>query len=315
MSLKVIFMGTPEFAVPSLEALKENGYDIKLCVTQPDKPSGRGNKITYCPVKAFAIDNNIDVLQPETVKTPEFADKLRSYNPDVLITAAYGKILPKDVLEIAPLGCINVHASLLPKYRGSAPIWWVILNGESETGVTTMFTDVGMDTGDILLCEKIEIDDSINTGELYDKLADLGAKVLIQTLKELEEGILQRKPQDGSIATYAPMIKKEMGLIDWAKASKAIHNQVRGLNPWPSAYTFYQGKRMKIFRTELVDSVAVKDIAGRIISVSDKGILVSTGDGAILITEIQFDSSKRLSVMDYLRGHNITENVILGQEY
>lgn len=310
--MKIVFMGTPEFAIPSLDMLVREGYNVAAVVTQPDKPKGRGNKLSPPPVKIYAMEKNIPVLQPEKVRTGEFAERLRELAPDLFITAAYGRILPADVLSIPPLGCINVHGSLLPKYRGAAPIQWAVINGESKTGITTMYTDVGMDTGDMLLKGEIDISQDMTTGDLHDKLSDLGAEVLKETLKILKEGTLKREKQCEAEATYAPIIKKETGQIDWSKNSKDIHNLVRGTNPWPGAFTEYKGEKMKVWKTEMVkkDKSGLKP--GTICGVGKDGIIVAAGDGLVRILEVQFESCRKMCVEDYLCGHEINEGEILG---
>ncbi len=316
--MRIIFMGTPDFAVPSLQALIDAGHDITLVVTQPDKPKGRGNKMAMPPIKELALAHNIPVYQPEKVKNDAFVETLNSYKADLMITVAYGKILSEAALQATPLGCINVHASLLPKYRGSAPLWWVIINGEEKTGITTMYTDVGMDTGDIIDVAEFPIPEDMTVGELSDAMAVLGAKTLLVTLQKLQEGTLQRTPQDDALATHAPMIEKQLGQINWSSMTREIHNLVRGTNPWPVAYTFYEGQRMRVFRTnpktEMMWQKAEKEKPGTILKVSDTGILVATGDGQILIEEVQVDSGKRMSVKDYIRGHHICEGALLGSE-
>jgi len=305
-------MGTPEFAVPSLDMLIKEGHDVVAVVTQPDKPKGRGNKMCCPPIKEYAIEHKIDVLQPTKVKTSEFTEKIKEINPDLLVTAAYGKILPKSVLDIPKYGCINVHGSLLPKYRGAAPIQWSIINGEKVTGITTMYTDVGMDTGDMLIKGEIEINEDMTAGELHDKLSVLGAQVLKETLKELQEGRLERIAQCDSDATYASMMTKETGCIDWTKSSKEIHNLVRGTNPWPGAYTFYCGKKMKIWTTCVLCEDKHNINAGTICKVGREGIVVACGTGKVNIKEVQFDSCRRMCIEQYLCGHKLDEGEVLG---
>jgi methionyl-tRNA formyltransferase len=326
MGLKIVFMGTPAFAVPCLDMLVKEGYEVAAVVTQPDKPKGRGNKLSTLPIKEYALNQGIEVLQPEKIRTAEFEAKIKDINPDLLVTVAYGKILPKTLLDIPDLGCINVHGSILPKYRGAAPIHWAIINGEKETGITTMYTDIGTDTGDMLLKKFVAITDKMTVGELHDQLSIVGAEVLKDTLIQLQNGNLKRTPQDNTEATYAPMIKKDTGLIGWNKASVDIHNLVRGTNPSPGAYTFYKGERMRIWATEVLNgfqsetkpgcmasSAAERnDQPGCIMKVDKDGLIISTIDGSIKITEIQFDSSKRMSVEEYIRGHRISEGEILG---
>lgn len=312
-NLKIIFMGTPEFAVPSLEMLLAEGYEVAAVITQPDKPKGRGNKLSAPPVKEFALKHGLNVLQPSKIKTAEFVEQIRELKPDLLITAAYGKILSKELLEVPVHGCINVHGSLLPAYRGAAPLNWAVINGEKTTGITTMFTDVGLDTGDMLLKSEIDIGHDMTVGELHDKMAVLGAEVLKNTLVKLKNGTLVRIPQDDSISSYAPMMTKELGLIDWNKTVLQIHNLVRGTDPWPGAYTFLNGNRMRIWRTDAACRGTDGEPAGKIARVDSNGILVKCSDGYILIKEVQFESSKRMNVSDYIRGHQINTGEILGE--
>ncbi|ACL75881.1 methionyl-tRNA formyltransferase [Ruminiclostridium cellulolyticum] len=312
--MKIIFMGTPEFAVPSLEMLINEGYNVIAVVTQPDKPKGRGKKLAAPPVKEFALEHGIKVLQPAKIKTPEFVEQIRELGPDLLITAAYGKIISKDMLDVPPLGCINVHGSLLPAYRGAAPIHWSIINGEKVTGITTMFTDVGLDTGDMLLKRELEISSDMTAGELHDEMAILGAEVLKDTLIHLKNGTLVRSPQDDALSSYAPIITKEVGLIDWNKTVQQVHNLVRGTNPWPGAFTFINESKMRVWKTCIVDfGNSQEHCPGEIVSVDDKGILVKCCDGYIMIKELQFDSSKRMKVRDYIRGNKIDTGEKLGK--
>ena len=312
--MKIIFMGTPDFAVPSLKALIEDGNQVCMVVTQPDKPKGRGNKLAMPPVKEFALNHGIEVYQPEKVKNEEFINKLAECKADLIVTAAYGKILSEEALKTTPHGCINVHASLLPKYRGAAPLWWVIINGEEKTGITTMLTDKGMDTGDILEIDEFKIDENITVGELSDKMSELGAVTLIKTLNKLKKGTLTPIKQNDSEASYAALIDKTMAEIDWNKTSQEIHNLVRGTNPWPVAYTFFKGNRIKIFRTQLIkDYVTDQEaVPGTILQVSNEGIFAKTADGVILIKEIQMDSSKRMEVKEFIKGHKIEDGIIMG---
>jgi methionyl-tRNA formyltransferase len=317
--MKIVFMGTPEFAVPSLDMLVKEGYNIAAVVTQPDKPKGRGKKLAAPPAKEYALEKGIPVLQPEKVKTPEFVNELRSINPDLLVTVAYGKILPADVLNIPRFGCINVHGSLLPKYRGAAPINWAIINGDKVTGITTMYTDIGMDTGDMLLKSEIEITDDMTAGELHDELSLLGAKVLKDTLIELQNGTLKRIPQSNEEATYAPMMKKEIGKIDWTKPAREIHNLVKGTNPWPGAFSYYKGERIRIWKTRASQdetNVAAQSGAcqankpGTIYRIEKDMLRIATGDGTLEVLEIQFDNGRRMSIQEC--WHNMDEGEILG---
>ena len=310
--LKIVFMGTPEFALPTLEALIKH-YDVICAVTKPDRPKGRGNKLTPPPVKVFAQERGIPVCQPENVKTPEFTQQLREYGADLFVTCAYGKILPQSVLDLPRLGCINVHASLLPKYRGAAPLWHCVLNGEREVGVTTMFTDIGMDTGDILLKEKTEIDSDTTMGEVHDRLAEMGGRLIVRTIEALLTGTLIRIPQNDAEATYAPMVSKEDAEIDWKKTAEAIHNLVRGMNPFPVAHTKLEGAPLKIYRTRIVDESVVNQQPGMVLQ-SEGGILqVACGKGILEILELQAASSKRMAADAYLNGHPIPKGLVLGR--
>lgn len=316
--MRIVFMGTPEFAVPSLDMLVKNGYNVVAVVTQPDKPKGRGNRLASPPVKEYALKAGIEVLQPEKVKTGDFTGKLREIAPDLLITVAYGRILSQEILDIPVLGCINVHGSLLPKYRGAAPIQWAVINGEKVTGITTMFTDIGMDTGDMLLKREVEIGEEETAGELHDRLAVIGAEVLRDTLEELKKGTLKRIPQPSEEATYAPMINKETGRIDWNKTPAEIYNLVRGTTPWPGAYTFYKGERMRVWKianpnlAKNNDASCTDAVPGRVLKVGKDGITVQAGSGTAKILELQFDSGKRMTVEQYLAGHKIDEGEVLG---
>lgn len=305
--LNIIFMGTPQFAVPCLEMLVCENYNVRAVVTQPDKKRGRGNKVSYCEVKEFAVSKNIEVLQPERVKNnAQFISYIRDINPDLIITCAYGKILPKELLDIPQYGCINVHASLLPKYRGASPINKVIIDGEKETGVTTMYTDVGMDTGDILLSESVKIDEDMTASKLHDILSTLGAKVLKETLIKLQNNELVRTPQDNSKACYAGMMDKDTGKINWESNATTIHNLVRGTNAWPVAFTYYKNQKLKIWKTKLIQGKTDKP-CGTILKVSKDGIDVATKDGIIRILELQAPSKRKMEVSDYILGNNVEE--------
>ena len=302
-------MGTPEFAVPSLSALIGAGHEIAAVVTQPDRPSGRGKVLTPPPVKTAAEAAGIPVLQPAKIRTEEFFTKLLSYSPDLICVTAYGRILPKSILDLPRHGCVNAHASLLPKYRGAAPINWAIVKGESVTGVTTMLMDEGMDTGDMLLKREVSIEDD-DTGEtLSRKLSIVGGELLVETLALLEEGRLSPEKQDESLATYAPIIKKEDGLIDWSLPARDIRNLVRGMLPWPGAYTSLGGKMLKIFRAAVWEG---EGRPGEVIK-SGGGILrVATGEGALDVLELQIEGGKRLETAAFLAGRKIPEGAILG---
>ncbi|NLM14110.1 MAG: methionyl-tRNA formyltransferase [Epulopiscium sp.] len=314
--MKVVFMGTPDFAVPSLQKLIDEKYYIAAVVTQPDRPKGRGKKMVAPPVKELAVKYDIPVFQPERVRNPEFIETLRSIAPDLIVVIAFGQILPKEILDIPTYGCINVHGSLLPKYRGAAPIQWAIINGEKITGVTTMFMDEGMDTGDMILKREIPIEPEYTAEDLHDIMAPVGAELLKETLDELIRGNIKREKQDENEATYAPMLKKENGLIDWSQPSCKIINLIRGLSPWPSAYTFYKDLMIKIWKAEVYNKTYEHNTTGEIVEIiKNKGLVVKTGDSSLLITEIQAPNGKRMTVEEYLRGHDIEQNTILGSHF
>ena len=280
-------------------------------VTQPDKPKGRGKKLGMSSVKELAIENNIPVYQPVKARDKEFIDKIKSLNPDVIVVVAFGQILPKEILEIPKLGCINVHVSLLPKYRGAAPINWVIINGEEKTGVTTMYMDEGLDTGDMILKTEVNLDENITAGELHDKMMNIGAETLKETLRLIEEGNAPREVQNHEEFSYAPIMNKSLGNIDFSKSAREIHNLVRGVNPWPSAYTTYNDVIMKVWKTKVLDEKSTKDV-GTIIDVSKDGIKVSTIDNVLLIEEIQMPNKKRMLVGEYIKGNTIETGLVLG---
>lgn len=313
--LKILFMGTPDFARESLEAVYNAGYEILGVVTNPDKPKGRGMKMVASPVKEFALEKGLTVYQPEKVrKNEEFIEKIKSLNPDVICVVAYGKILPKEILEIPKYGCINVHGSLLPKYRGAAPIQWAVLNGDKETGVTTMYMDVGMDTGDMILKEKVEVGEDETTGELWDRLSKIGAKLLVETLKQIEEGTAPREKQ-GEEFTMAPMLNKEMSKINWdEQTAQNIKNLVRGLNPIMGAYTFLDEKKIKFWKVDIAkqdeiiaDNIEILKNGTVILSNPKDGLFIKTKDGILKVLEIQGENAKRMSIGDFLRGNSIEE--------
>lgn len=302
MSLRVVFMGTPDFAVHSLESIIEAGHNIHAAVVQPDKPKGRGMKLVFPPVKETALKYGIKVLQPSSLKNKEIQDEIISFNPDVIVVVAYGKILPKAILDIPRYGCINVHASLLPKYRGAAPIQWAIINGDKVTGVTTMYMDEGLDTGDMILKKEIEVKEEDTAQSLHDKLAMEGGRLLAETLARIEQGSAPRINQAGNW-TYAPILRKEDGLIDWSKGSTEIRNLIRGLNPWPGAYTYLEnGCLIKIWKVEEQGNDSRKE-PGKIVQADHKnGLLVSTGSGVIKILELQPESCRKMTACEYLIG-------------
>ena len=307
-------MGTPDFASESLKNLYEAGHEILAVVTNPDRPKGRGMKVIASPVKQYAIEKNLKIYQPEKVrKNQEFIDEIKSLNPDVICVVAYGKILPKEILEIPHLGCINVHASLLPKYRGSAPIQWAVLNGEKETGVTTMYMDVGMDTGDMILKEKVQIGEDETTGELWDRLSKIGAKLLVETLKQIEEGTAPREKQSEDF-TMAPMLDKKMAKIDWEnQTASQIKNLVRGLNPIMGAYTFFKDKKIKFWKVDVAKNISLTEdmekLANGVVVLSDSkdGLYIKTKNGILKVLEIQGENARRMPIADFLRGNTIKE--------
>jgi methionyl-tRNA formyltransferase len=308
---RIIFMGTPPFAVPTLNALHDNGYDIPMVVTQPDRPRGRGRKLTQPAVKALSQNLGYRVVQPASIKTADFSSLVRELKPDIVVVVAFGKILPENVLALPRFGTINVHASLLPKYRGPAPIQWAVINGEKETGVCTQLMEKELDTGDLLLSvhESIKPDDT--AGDLHDRLAAIGANVLIDTLKGLADKTIQPVRQDHSLATYAPMLTKDDGLINWNKPAKSLECFIRGVTPWPGAYTFLGDKRLKIFRSRSVET-EISESPGTILKGFPDELRIATAKEALSIKEIQGASGKRLSVSDFLRGHPIIPGTVLG---
>lgn len=308
--MNIIFMGTPEFSVPSLKRLIEE-HTVSAVFTQPDRPKGRGNKISISPIKEEALKNNIPVFQPVKIKNDsESIDIIRKLNPDFIIVVAFGQILPKDILEIPKYGCINLHASLLPKYRGAAPINWAIINGESKSGNTTMLMDVGLDTGDMLLKSEVEIDDKMNAGNLHDILMKDGAELLIKTIKGISEEKITPQKQDHSKSCYAPMLDKVVSKIEWNNESKVILNKIRGLNPRASALTNYKNTTVKIYEAIISNNKSDK-MPGTILEVSKDGIEVSTKDGGIIITKIQFPGGKPMTTGEYIRGNSIEKGVVL----
>ncbi|MBM7614512.1 methionyl-tRNA formyltransferase [Alkaliphilus hydrothermalis] len=311
--MRVIFMGTPDFAVPCLQRLIDRNNEILAVFTQPDKPKGRGKKMTMPPVKELAVEKDIPVYQPAKLKTPEMTELIREMKPDIIIVVAYGHLLSKEILDIPPFGCVNVHASLLPAYRGSAPIHWAIINGEKVTGNTTMYMDVGMDTGDMILKEELEIGENETTGELHDRLSMMGAELLMKTLTLIEKGEVEREKQNEEEATYAPMMSKEVGKIQWEKSATEIRNLIRGTNPWPSAFTAYGDKVMKIWRARVESSEKIYQ-PGKIIKVNKEEVFVGTGKDILVIQELQFSGGKRLAVKDFLVGNSIVEDIILGED-
>ena len=305
--LNILFMGTPDFAQESLKCLVEEKYNIIGVVTNPDRPKGRGMKMVASPVKEFAVSKDLKIYQPEKVRNNvEFIEEIKKIEPDVICVVAYGKILPKEILEIPKFGCINVHGSLLPKYRGAAPIQWAVINGEKVTGVTTMYMDVGMDTGDMILKEETEIVPDETTGELWDRLAKIGADLLVKTLEQIENKTAPRIPQ-GEDFSMAPMLDKEMSKIDWeSKTAQEIKNLVRGLNPIMGTYSYLNGKKIKIWKVDVVEANSEDTKNGTVLKSDSKdGLYIKAKDGVIKVLEIQGENAKRMNVQDFLRGNQI----------
>jgi methionyl-tRNA formyltransferase len=298
-------MGTPQFSVPSLVALHEKKVDIVLVITQPDRGRGRGRKVIPSPIKKTAESLGFDIIQPTSIREEWVTDRIRSLEPHIIVVVAFGQILPKTLLQIPREGAINLHASLLPKYRGPAPIQWAIINGETETGVTTMLMDEKMDTGDILLSKKTDIGPEDNSETLHDRLANIGADLLVKTLHGMERNEIQPLPQDHSQATYAPMLKKSDGRIDWNLSAKKIEDFIRGMTPWPGAFTFLENKRLKIFKARAVPSESSEE-PGKVISGFPDELRIATGKDSLSILELQSESGKRLPITEFLRGFKVS---------
>lgn len=307
--MRIIFFGTPEFAIPSLNALLLSGEEIVAVVTQPDKRKGRGHIFTPPPVKEFAIKKGIEVFQPTNIKEDTFISKIFNLKPDLIVVAAYGKILPPDILKLPVYGCINVHASLLPKYRGAAPIQWAIINGEKKTGITIMMMDEGLDTGDILLQEEVGISEDDNAETLSKRLSELGASLLIKAIKKIKEGSIERLPQVGT-PSYAPPLKKEDGLIDWSKSASEIFNFVRGMYPWPCAYCYLNKERIKIIKVKVIEGMGKPGRIERL----DGDFVVGTGRGLISIIELQPEGKRIMAAKDFLRGRRLEEGTFFNEK-
>ena len=308
--MKVIFMGTPDFSVGTLETLIEAGHEVVLAVTQPDKPKGRGGKMQYPPVKEVALEHDIPVFQPKKIRDPQSIEELRKYEADVMVVIAFGQILPKEILKMTPYGCINVHASLLPKYRGAAPIQWAVINGERVSGVTTMQMDEGLDTGDMIMKTEVVLDEKETGGSLHDKLALEGAKLCVHTLKALEEKTAVWEKQEYSPTEYARMLDKKLGDIDWTKDAASIERLIRGLNPWPSAYTKWNSKIMKIWEADVLEG-QTDQMPGTIVKVEKDGFCVQTGTGLIKVLSLQIPGKKRMDAGAFLRGYPMEEGTVL----
>lgn len=309
--MKIIFMGTPDFAACTLKALAEAGHEIVLVVTQPDKPKGRGKALQFPAVKEQALAYNIEVYQPKRIRNPECVEYLKKYAPDIMVVAAFGQILPAEILEMPKYGCINVHASLLPKYRGASPIQWAVINGEQTAGVTIMQMDIGVDTGDIIAKAEIPVAEDETGGSLFDKLAEVGAQLCVSTLAHIEDGTAVRTKQDEAQATHVGMISKDMGNIDWKKPAVEIERFVRGLNPWPSAFTKLDGRTLKIWKAAVLEDKNEAE-AGSIVLADKKQLAVQTGAGQLALLEVQLEGKKRMPVDAFLRGYQITAGKKLG---
>ncbi len=312
--MKVLFMGTPDFAAVTLNKLIESRHEIIGVVTQPDKQKGRGHELAYSPVKELALRHGLTIYQPVKVKEPEFLETVGQLAPEVIVVSAFGQLLPKALLDLPPYGCINVHGSLLPKYRGAAPIQYAILDGEKETGITIMYMDVGLDTGDMILQEKLAISPEETGGSLFDKMAHLGAELLLTALEQLEDGTATRTPQNDEEATYVKMLTKEMGRLDFSQPAVKLERYIRGLNPWPSAYTTLECKTLKLWKAEVEPGKPENHAEpGRIVEIRKDAIAVACGEDILLIKELQLEGKKRMSADAFLRGFPLQTGIRLGQ--
>lgn len=308
--MRIVFMGTPEFAVPCLARLLEDGHEIAGVFTQADKPKGRGYKLAPPPVKELALSRQLPVYQPLKMRDGEALGILQKLKPELIVVVAYGKILPKEILELPPYGCVNVHGSLLPKYRGAAPIQWSVLNGDPVAGVTTMYMAEGLDTGDMILKRETPVQPEETSGELYQRLSLIGAEVLSETVDKISQGIAPRVPQEDALSSYAPMLDKEMAKIPWDKTADEVHNLIRGMNPWPIAHTSLRGELLKVYRSSLA---AGSGEPGTILNTTKSGLVVACGEGAVELTELQAQGGKRMRAVDYLRGHPVENGTKLGE--
>ncbi len=309
--MKIVFMGTPDFAVPALKALADAGYDISAAVTQPDRPKGRGGAVSMSPVKEEALSLGIPILQPHKASEPEFVDNIRRIGPDVIVVAAFGQILPKAVLDIPKYGCINIHGSLLPKYRGAAPVQRAVINGDRTTGLTTMLMNEGLDTGDILETREIAVDDKETSGSLFDKLGAISGELICSTLEGISKGTLKPVKQDDSESSYAARLDKEDGNIDWSRDAVSIERLVRGLDPWPSAYTYLDGRTLKIWEADALPEKEMTGYAPGTLKVTDNGLEAATGSGTLVIKELQLEGKKRMDTASFLRGYHIGDGTVL----
>lgn len=308
--MRIVFMGTPDFSVSALTELVKAGHEVAAVVTQPDKPKGRGKSVLMTPVKEKALELGIPVYQPARVRAPEFVDILKEINPEAIVVVAFGQILPKSILDLPKYGCINIHASLLPKYRGAAPIQWVIIDGEKETGITTMYMNEGLDTGDMLERVIVPITPEETGGSLHDKLSEAGGKLIISTLDKLEKGEIQGTPQTEEGTCYAKMLKKSLGDIDWTMEAVQIERLIRGLNPWPSAYTSLDGKTMKIWSADVSDQ-EYGVCPGTVAEVTKDSLIIQTGKGSLSVKEMQLEGKKRMDITAFLRGYSVPKGTVL----
>ena len=309
--MKVVFMGTPDFAVGTLEAIIKAGHEVLLVVTQPDKPKGRSGALQFPPVKECAVAHGIEVFQPTKIRLEENVEFLRKYDADIFVVAAFGQILPKSILDMPKYGCINVHASLLPKYRGAAPIQWAVINGDPVTGVTIQQMDIGVDTGDIIVTKELAIADDETGGGLFDKLAVVGAEACLEAMEQIVNGTATRIPQNHEEATHVSMISKEFGVIDWNKSAAEIERLIRGLNPWPSAYTKLDGKTFKIWKASVINENSSQK-SGCVCKVGKNNLDVQTGEGVLSLMEVQLEGKKRMEIDAFLRGYQVEEGTLLG---
>lgn len=310
--MKIVYMGTPDFAVPPLAALVENGYEVTAVITQPDKPKGRGKTLMPTPVKEEALKHEIPVYQPAKVRDPKFLETLQKLEPDMIIVAAFGQIIPKAILDMPKYGCINIHASLLPKYRGAAPIQQAVIDGEKESGVTIMKMGTGLDTGDMISQAVVKLREDETGGSLFDRLAETGAELLVRTIPSIENGtaVYTKQPEE-SPTPYAAMITKQMGLLDFSKSAVVLERLVRGMNPWPSAYTFLNNKTLKVWKCSVESGSCGKDVPGTITDVDKKGIHVACGEGTLILEEVQLEGKKRMETDAFLRGYHVTAGTVL----
>ena len=310
--MKIVYMGTPDFAMPPLAALVENGYEVTAVITQPDKPKGRGKTLMPTPVKEEALKHEIPVYQPAKVRDTEFLETLQKLEPDMIIVAAFGQIIPKVILDMPKYGCINIHASLLPKYRGAAPIQQAVIDGEKESGVTIMKMGTGLDTGDMISQAVVKLREDETGGSLFDRLAETGAELLVRTIPSIENGtaVYTKQPEE-SPTPYAAMITKQMGLLDFSKSAVVLERLVRGMNPWPSAYTFLNNKTLKVWKCSVESGSCGKDVPGTITDVDKKGIHVACGEGTLILEEVQLEGKKRMETDAFLRGYHVTAGTVL----